>query len=185
MEQFSFEETSMNGLMLIHPFIHYDERGFFMKTYEQHLFEEHGIFLGNAEDLASSSQKGVLRGLHFQTRHAQDKLIRIVRGEVFDVAVDLRKDSKTYGKWEGFRLSEDNHLGLYIPSGFAHGFLALSENVLFTYRCGQPYEPGYDGGIRYDDPEIGVKWPLELVDHLILSEKDQKLPYLREVNVRL
>lgn len=174
-QQFAFECTSMEGLKIIHPFYASDERGFFMKTFEKNIFEEQGICLQNAEDIMSFSKKGVLRGLHFQTKFPQDKLIRVYSGEVFDVAVDLRKGSSTYGCWQGFYLSGDNRLGLYIPSGFAHGYLTLSDNAIFSYRCGTRYVPEADSGIIWDDKEINIKWPLERVESLIISEKDQKL----------
>ena len=178
--KFAFEKTEIDNLMVIHPFIAEDERGFFMKTYEKHIFEEHGIFLENAEDMTSFSHKGVLRGLHFQTQHSQDKLIRVLHGEAWDVAVDLRKDSRTYGQWKGFYLSETNRNAIYIPSGFAHGFLALSEGVIFSYRCGQEYAPEYDTGIIWNDPELAVEWPLEKIEKQIVSEKDQKLQSFAE-----
>jgi dTDP-4-dehydrorhamnose 3,5-epimerase len=172
---FRFEKTSIDGLQVIYPFIAYDERGFFMKTYEQRIFKEHGIEFDNAEDMVSYSHKGVLRGMHFQTEHSQDKLIRVLHGEIWDVAVDLRKDSKTFGKWEGFYLSEENKAALYIPSGFAHGFLALTDDVLFTYRCGELYYPNVDSGIIWNDSTLQVDWPLDRVEKVILSEKDKKL----------
>ena len=184
-EHFRFEKTSIDGLTVIHPFIAYDERGFFMKTYEKNIFMENGIDLQNAEDMTSMSHKGVLRGLHFQTQHSQDKLIRVLQGEVWDIAVDLRRDSETYGKWEGFTLSAENHIGLYIPAGFAHGFLTLSDTAVFSYRCGQFYEPGYDTGIRWNDPDLRVAWPVEITNQLIISEKDQALPYFAEREITL
>lgn len=179
-ENFSFEKTEIEGLQIIHPFVAYDERGFFMKTFEQRLFKENGIELGNAEDMTSYSHKGVLRGLHFQTKHSQDKLIRVLHGEVWDVAVDLRVGSTTYGEWKGFYLSGENKLSVYIPSGFAHGFLALSEDVIFSYRCGQGYYPDYDTGIRWNDETLKVEWPLERVEKMIISEKDSKLQSFAE-----
>lgn len=175
MESFRFENTNIEGLTLIYPFFAPDERGCFMKTYEQGIFHENGIDMGNAEDMTSYSKKGVLRGLHFQTRYSQDKLIRVYYGEVYDVAVDLRKGSSTFGKWEGFYLSGDNRLGLYIPSGFAHGYLALTDEVIFSYRCGQPYAPSYDSGILWNDKELGVEWPIDKLNDIIISPKDQKL----------
>lgn len=184
-EKFQFEKTDIDGLQLIHPFVAYDERGFFMKTYEREIFREHGIEFENAEDMTSCSKKGVLRGLHFQTQHSQDKLVRVVHGEVWDVAVDLRKDSQTYGMWRGFYLSDENKLSLYIPSGFAHGFLALTDEVLFSYRCGKLYYPNFDTGIRWDDETLQVKWPLERIEQLIISDKDQKLQSFQEFSERI
>ena len=128
-QQFEFEQTEIEGLQIIRPFVAYDERGFFMKTYERKIFEKHNISLQNAEDMISYQKRGVLRGIHFQTEHSQDKLIRVLHGEVWDVAIDLRKGSKTYGQWKGIYLSEENKLSVYIPSGFGHGFLALTDKV--------------------------------------------------------
>ena len=179
-ENFKFEKTGIDGLQIIHPFVAYDERGFFMKTFEQRIFQENGIEFINAEDMTSYSHKGVLRGLHFQTKHSQDKLVRVLHGEVWDVAVDLRINSSTYGEWKGFYLSEENKLSIYIPSGFAHGFLALSEDVIFSYRCGQLYYPDFDTGICWNDEALNVKWPLERVEKVIISEKDSKLQSFKE-----
>lgn len=183
-QKFKFEKTEIEGLQLIHPFVAYDERGFFMKTYEKRLFEVNGIVLQNAEDMTSFSKKGVLRGVHFQTQNSQDKLVRVLHGEVWDVAVDLRKGSETYGKWKGFYLSEENKLSLYIPQGFGHGFLALSDQVIFSYRCGQLYYPNSDSGIRWNDESLGIEWPTEKVDQIIISEKDQKLQTFDEFKRR-
>lgn len=177
---FEFHQTTIEGLQLIHPFLAEDSRGFLLKCYEQAIFQKNGIFLSPYEELTSQSQKGTLRGLHFQTKFSQDKLVRVLQGEVFDVAVDLRKNSATFGKWEGFFLSDKNHSMLYIPKGFAHGFLALSETVLFSYLCGNQYHPQSDGGIRWDDPTIGIQWPFNLVDSIVISEKDKKLPTFSE-----
>jgi dTDP-4-dehydrorhamnose 3,5-epimerase len=180
MEKFKIEDTDIEGVKLIHPFFAPDERGYFMKTYEREVFRENGIDMGNAEDMTSYSKKGVLRGLHFQTKYSQDKLCRVYYGEVYDVAVDLRKGSPTFGKWKGFLLSGENRLGLYIPSGFAHGYLALSDEVIFSYRCGQPYAPDFDSGIIWNDKDLGVAWPTENIDQLIISSKDQKLQTFAE-----
>lgn len=184
MEDFKFENTSIAGLKLIYPFFAPDERGYFMKTYERNIFMENGIDMGNAEDMTSYSKRGVLRGLHFQTKYSQDKLIRVYYGEVYDVAVDLRKDSPTFGKWEGFYLSGKNKLGLYIPSGFAHGYLALTEEVIFSYRCGQPYAPSYDSGIVWNDKDLGVEWPIDNEQNLIISSKDQGLQTFSEFKIK-
>lgn len=174
-EKFSFENTSMEGLKLVHPFYASDERGFFMKTYEKNIFEEQSIYLHNAEDMLSYSKKGVLRGLHFQTKNPQDKLIRVYCGEIYDVVVDLRKDSSTFGCWQGFYLSGKNRLGIYIPRGFAHGHLTLSENSLLSYRCGETYISEADTGIVWNDKELNITWPIDKVENLIISERDKKL----------
>ena len=179
-QNFKFENTKIEGLKLIHPLYAPDERGFFMKIYEKNIFEENGIFLENAEDMVSFSKKGVLRGIHMQTKNPQDKLIRVLRGKVWDVVVDLRKDSKTYLEWEGFTLSDENRCGLYVPSGFLHGFLALSDDVVFSYRCGKAYEPEFDGGVRWDDKQLNISWPVNEVEELIISDKDKNLPALEE-----
>jgi dTDP-4-dehydrorhamnose 3,5-epimerase len=179
-EKFRFEETRIKGLQVIHSLAAYDERGFNMKTFEQNIFQEHGIELGNAEDMISYSRKGVLRGVHFQTKYSQDKLIRVLKGEVWDVAVDLRKGSETYGKWQSFCLSDENKLSVYIPQGFAHGFLVLSEDALFSYRFGQGYYPDYDSGIRWNDESLNIAWPLDRVEDVIISEKDKKLQTFAE-----
>lgn len=179
MQKFKFEKTSIEGLTLIHPLIIEDERGVFIKTYEREIFKKNNILLDNAEDIMSISKKGVLRGMHFQTKYSQDKLIRVMSGEVFDVAVDLRKNSKTYGKWQGVYLSGENKKMIYIPKGFAHGFLALSEDVVFYYRCGDKYYPEFDTGIVWNDPDIAIGWPLNKVNQVIISEKDKELMHFK------
>lgn len=136
------------------------------------------MLISAQEQIYSYSQKGVLRGLHFQASHSQDKLVHVVHGAVFDVAVDLRANSPAFGKWEGFYLSAENRQALYIPQGFAHGFLSLKERTVFCYLCGHPFDPETNGGIRWDDPEIAVEWPLEKIGgqgRLVLSEKDKYL----------
>lgn len=179
-QQFSFEKTGIDGLTIIHPFIATDERGYYMKYYEHNILEENGIYLTGHEEAQSSSKKGVIRGLHFQIEHPQAKLVRVVRGECFDVAVDLRCDSDTFGQWKGFYLSEDNRLMLYIPAGFAHGLMALTDDMMLSYISGDDYSPSTDSGIRWNDPDLGIQWPLELVDQPILSKKDQVLPLFSE-----
>lgn len=180
MEQFSFQETIIPELTLAKPFFSIDNRGWFSKPFETDVFAAHGIELSPREELRSCSKKGVLRGLHFQRRCCQDKLVQVLSGAVFDVAVDLRKDSETFGRWEGFYLSAENRNILYIPKGFAHGFLALEDNTLFSYLCGERYDPESDGGIRWNDPQLSVSWPLERVEQVILSDKDAALPTLAE-----
>ena len=177
---FTFHETTINGLTLIEPFLAEDSRGFLSKSYEKEIFSANGIEIAPWEELRSCSRKGVLRGLHFQRRHSQDKLVQVLHGAVYDVAVDLRTGSPTFGKWEGFYLTAENRQMLYIPKGFAHGFLALEEDTLFSYMCGGRYDPESDGGIRWDDPEIGVEWPLDQVGSVIQSDKDAALPSLAD-----
>ena len=180
MGKFKFMETSIEGVYIVEPTVFGDERGYFMETYHEKEFKEAGIDATFVQDNQSKSKRGVLRGLHFQRTKPQGKLVRVIRGEVFDVAVDLRRDSATYGKWEGVILSEDNKKQFYIPEGFAHGFLVLSDEAEFTYKCTEFYHADDEGGILWNDPEIGVEWPLEGVDEIILSEKDEKWKTLNE-----
>lgn len=177
---FTFHETTINGLTLIEPFLAEDSRGFLSKSYEKEIFSANGIEMAPWEELRSCSRRGVLRGLHFQRRHSQDKLVQVLHGTAYDVAVDLREGSDTFGKWEGFYLSAENRQMLYIPKGFAHGFLALEDDTLFSYLCGDRYDPESDGGIRWDDPQLGVKWPLNQIETIIQSDKDAALPTLEE-----
>ncbi len=149
----------MEGLCVITPTVHGDERGYFMETYNESDMKEAGLDLVFVQDNQSSSSKGVLRGLHYQKNYPQGKLVRVIRGSVFDVAVDLRKGSKTFGKWYGIILSEENKKQFYIPKGFAHGYLVLSEWAEFCYKCTDFYHPGDDGGLTWNDPDIGIKWP--------------------------
>lgn len=160
MNSFSFQETKIDGLMLITPPIIRDERGHFSKTFEVELFSSNGINFSVMEELESSSSCNTLRGLHFQWKHSQDKLVRVLSGEVYDVAVDLRPDSKTFGEWESFYLSAENRNMLYIPKDFAHGFLAMQENTTLHYLCGDQYDPINEDGILWDDSELSIPWPL-------------------------
>lgn len=149
----------IEGLCVITPTVHGDERGYFMETYNENDMKEAGLSLNFVQDNQSSSSKGVLRGLHYQKNFPQGKLVRVIRGSVFDVAVDLRKGSSTYGKWYGAELSEENKKQFYIPEGFAHGYLVLSEWAEFCYKCTDFYHPGDDGGLTWNDPDIGIEWP--------------------------
>ena len=162
------------GLAVIEPTVVYDERGYFVETYNQNDFKAQGLDMVFVQDNQSMSSKGVLRGLHYQKQYPQGKLVRVVRGTVFDVAVDLRTSSQTYGKWFGVELSAENKKQFYIPQGFAHGFLVLSDEAEFAYKCTDFYHPGDEGGLIWNDPDIGVKWPIEEGMQLIISEKDQK-----------
>ena len=175
---FIFNKTDIEGVYIIKPKVFGDSRGYFMETYNKEEFDKAGLKYNFVQDNQSKSHKGVIRGLHFQTKHPQAKLVRVVSGEVFDVAVDLRKDSKTYGKWVGIILSEDNKKMFMIPRGFAHGFVVLSDSAEFTYKCDDLYHPEDDGGIMWNDPDINIKWPD--VGKKELSEKDKKHPILSE-----
>ena len=170
----------IEGLYVIEPTVFNDERGYFVETYNQNDMKEAGLDMVFVQDNQSMSTRGVLRGLHFQKQFPQGKLVRVVRGKVFDVAVDLRSDSKTYGKWFGVELSAENMKQFYIPEGFAHGFLVLSDEAEFCYKCTDFYHPGDEGGLAWNDPEIGVEWPLEEGVDLIISEKDQKWKGLKD-----
>lgn len=150
---------SIEGLCVITPTVHGDSRGYFMETYSQCDMEEAGIDITFVQDNQSMSTKGVLRGLHFQKNYPQTKLVRVIKGSVFDVAVDLRSGSKTYGKWYGIELTEENKKQFLIPRGFAHGFLVLSETAEFCYKCDDFYHPNDEGGMAWNDPEIGIVWP--------------------------
>ena len=179
----NFNKTKIDGVYIIEPKVFGDKRGYFMETYNKEHFSKAGLNMIFVQDNESKSTKGVLRGLHFQRKHSQGKLVRVIKGEVFDVAVDLRIGSKTYGKWEGFILSEENRKQLYIPKGFAHGFLVLSDEALFNYKCTEFYEPEYDGGIMWNDSDINIKWPIHRIENLILSEKDKVHPTLKELDL--
>lgn len=179
---FNFIKTEIEDLFIIEPKIFGDNRGYFMETYNKKDFENAGINLKFVQDNQSKSKKGVLRGLHFQKKFPQSKLVRVLEGEVFDVAVDLRKDSKTYGKWVGVILSAENNRQFMIPRGFAHGFLVLSESATFTYKCDEFYHPEDEGGIMWNDPDINVTWPK--MDEIILSEKDKNHPLLKESGIK-
>ena len=164
----------IEGLYVIEPTVFKDERGYFVETYNQNDMKEAGLDMVFVQDNQSMSTRGVLRGLHFQKQFPQGKLVRVVRGKVFDVAVDLRSDSKTYGKWFGVELSAENMKQFYIPEGFAHGFLVLSDEAVFTYKCTDFYHPGDEGGILWNDSTLGVEWPLQEGVELTISDKDTK-----------
>lgn len=161
MGQINVEKNAggIEGLCVIEPAVHGDARGYFMETYNQKDMEEKGLTMKFVQDNQSSSAKGVLRGLHFQKEFPQGKLIRVIKGHVFDVAVDFRRDSKTYGKWFGIEITDENKKQFYIPEGFAHGFLVLSDIAEVCYKCTDYYHPGDEGGIAWNDPEIGIAWP--------------------------
>ena len=166
----------IRGLYEIVPTVHSDARGYFVETYNKKDFEEEGLCMDFVQDNQSKSVKGVLRGLHYQKQFPQGKLVRVLSGQVFDVAVDLRKDSDTFGLWYGVLLSDENMKQFYIPEGFAHGFLVLSEEAVFAYKCTDFYHPGDEGGLLWNDPAIGVEWPLSDGMEVLLSEKDKVQP---------
>jgi len=178
MAKFKFNKTEIEGVYIIEPTVFGDHRGYFMETYNDQEFKEGGINVTFVQDNQSKSKKGVLRGLHFQNTYPQSKLVRVISGEVFDVAVDLRKDSKTYGQWVGVILSEENKQQFFIPRGFAHGFLVLSETAEFTYKCDEFYHPEDEGGLMWNDETVGIKWPELETMKILLSDKDQVNPVL-------
>ena len=186
----------IQGLCVIIPTVHGDSRGYFYESYNQKDMEEQGIYTKFVQDNQSMSTKGVLRGLHFQKHFPQTKLVRVIKGGVFDVAVDLRVDSETYGKWYGIELTEENKKQFLIPRGFAHGFLVLSDVAEFCYKCDDFYHSNDEGGLAWNDPDIGIIWPRVRGDYigfasaegyyiddcpLILSEKDQKWHGIKDV----
>jgi dTDP-4-dehydrorhamnose 3,5-epimerase len=178
MGRFSFTPTVIPDVYVIEPAVFGDARGSFMETYNERDFHAAGIMARFVQDNQSSSVRGVLRGLHFQRQFPQAKLVRVIRGEVFDVAVDIRPESPTFGSWAGVVLSEENRRQLYLPRGLAHGFLVLSEHAEFTYKCDEFYHPEDEGGILWSDPTIGIRWPLPRGTEPTLSEKDRNNPLL-------
>lgn len=180
MGQITVETCEIEGLKIITPKVFGDARGYFMETYQYEDYKAAGIPEVFVQDNQSASSRGVLRGLHFQKEFPQDKLVRVIKGEVFDVAVDLREGSPTFGKWFGVVLSEENKKQFFVPKNFAHGFLVLSDYAEFAYKCSDYYHPGDEGGLRYDDPEIGVEWPIAEDMQLLLSERDTKWGGLKE-----
>lgn len=173
MGKITVETCEIEGLKVITPTVFGDERGYFMESYNYNDYKAAGIDVVFVQDNQSASKKGVLRGLHFQKEFPQDKLVRVIKGEVFDVAVDLREGSPTFGKWHGILLSEENKKQFYIPKDFAHGFLVLSDYAEFCYKCSDFYHANDQAGLKYDDPEIGVEWPIEEGMELIMSEQDK------------
>ena len=185
MGKFKRTDTSIEGVCIIEPTVFGDNRGYFMETYSKNDFEEIGLKYNFVQDNQSKSKKGVLRGLHFQKENTQAKLVRCIKGEVFDVAVDLRPGSKTYGKWEGVILSEENKKMFMIPKGFAHGFMVLSDTAEFVYKCDEFYHPEDESGIIWNDENINIKWPLEEIggeSQLILSSKDKMWKKINDIN---
>ena len=170
--------TTLEGLLILQPRVYADERGYFLETYHALRYGDAGIETSFVQDNLSFSKKNVLRGLHFQISQPQAKLVQVISGAIFDVAVDIRPGSPTFGKWAGMVLSEENKRQLLVPEGFAHGFCVLSESAHVAYKCSTFYNPGDEGGIRWSDPEIGIDWPIK---DPILSQKDGKFPCLSEL----
>ena len=169
------EETSLPGVLLIQPDVFGDHRGYFQESWNRRKFAELGLNLDFVQDNLSFSRKGILRGLHFQNPQPQGKLVQALQGEVFDVAVDIRKGSPTFGQWFGAVLSAENHLNMYVPQGFAHGFCVLSETALFAYKCTDFYNPATEFSLRFDDPDIGIAWPLDGEPSLSAKDRDALL----------
>lgn len=182
MGNFTFTETKIKDVYIIDVKSYGDNRGYFMETYKETDFQAAGLNYSFVQDNQSSSRKGVLRGLHFQRNHPQAKLVRVLQGEVFDVAVDLRRDSETYGQWVGVLLSGENKRQFMIPRGFAHGFVVVSDYAEFAYKCDEVYHPEDEGGLIWNDPDIGIEWPE--VGEVILSEKDKKNPTLAQSGIK-
>ncbi len=185
MGKFQFEKTPIEDLYVISPTVFGDNRGYFMETYQYEDFAAGGIPVQFVQDNQSKSKKGVLRGLHFQTRNPQGKLVRVIRGEVYDVAVDIRKGSKTYGQHFGVVLSEENKKQFYIPEGFAHGFLVLSDTAEFVYKCTNYYDPTSEAGLLWNDKDLGIDWPTTPDMEILLSEKDKVQQSFAEYTAKL
>ncbi|MGK0467795.1 dTDP-4-dehydrorhamnose 3,5-epimerase [Clostridium sp.] len=183
MGKFNFIETKISDLYIIEPQIFGDTRGYFMESYNKQDYFDVGLTMEFIQDNESKSKKGVLRGLHFKISHPQGKLVRVTKGKVFDVAVDLRKDSPTFSKYVGVILTDENKKQLYIPEGFAHGFLVLSEIAIFNYKCTDYYRPEHKSGILWTDEDIDVQWPLEGLSSVFLSDKDKNLNKLRDIEI--
>lgn len=180
MGQITVTTCEIEGLKVIEPKVFGDARGYFFESYNYNDYAAAGITQEFVQDNQSASKKGVLRGLHFQKEFPQDKLVRVIRGQVYDVAVDLREGSKTFGQWYGVLLSEENKKQFFIPKNFAHGFLVLSDYAEFAYKCTDFYHPDDEGGIAWNDPDIGIAWPIEEGIELTLSDKDKKWPGIKE-----
>ena len=177
----NFIKTEIEGVIIVEPRVFEDNRGYFFESYNEAEFIQNGIPNHFVQDNQSKSKKGVLRGLHFQKTYPQAKLVRVLEGEVFDVAVDLRKNSKTYGKWVGVILSSENNRQFMIPRGFAHGFVVLSETATFTYKCDEFYHPEDEGGLMWNDEDINIEWPFG--GEVLLSDKDKKHPSFKESKI--
>ncbi len=177
-----FEQTRIPEVILLHSSVHEDSRGYFFEVFKVSHFQSLGLPTKYVQDNEAKSQKGVLRGLHYQLQNAQGKLVRVVEGAVFDVAVDIRRESPTFGQWVGFELTGDNHLQAFIPEGFAHGYLVLSPEAVFQYKCTREYAPEDEYGIKWDDPQLAIDWPS---GSKVISSKDSGLPHLSEIDPTL
>lgn len=177
---FTFQKTEIEGLLVIEPHMAADNRGLYTKYFEKNIFLENGITCDFTESSDIRSHKGVIRGLHYQTENSQAKLLHLVKGSIYDVAVDLVADSKTFGKWHGELLRAEENKVFFIPEGFAHGFLALEDDTIFTYQCSGKYVPSSSGGIKWNDESLNISWPLDMVNEVILSEKDKVLQTFKE-----
>ena len=175
--------TELNGCCILEPIVHGDDRGFFVESWNSDTFSKMGLNLDFVQDNHSRSSRGVLRGIHYQIKNPQGKLVRVTHGSVFDVAVDIRRDSPTFGRWTGVELSAENKRMFWVPPGFGHAFLVLSEHADFQYKCTEFYSPENDRGIRWDDPDVGIKWPTEPGTMPTLSEKDLSLPPLKNAEL--
>lgn len=171
--------TGIPGVLIIEPVVHGDDRGFFMETWHQARYADAGLRQRFVQANLSRSASGVIRGLHYQYPQPQGKLVQVLKGRIFDVAVDIRVDSPTFGQWAGVELSADNYRQFYVPEGFAHGFCVLGEGAMISYLCTRPFSPEHDAAIAWDDPDIGIEWPV--VEKPVLSDKDRSAPRLSEV----
>jgi dTDP-4-dehydrorhamnose 3,5-epimerase len=182
---FKFEKTKLEGLIKISPFIAEDDRGLFIKDYALELFKSNGIDLELREVFYTESIKGVIRAIHFQEVKEQAKLVRVIKGKIFDIAVDLRKNSKTFGEWQGFYLSDENKEELYIPRGFGHGYLVIEDSIV-SYKCDEKFYSQYDSGVMWNDPDINIDWPIDPADYkIIISDRDKKLQSFKEFRDKL
>ncbi len=177
---FNVKKTVLDGVLVIEPAVFDDDRGFFLETWQRDKYAEAGVKADFIQDNHSRSQRGVIRGLHYQLKHSQAKLVYAVRGCIFDVAVDIRRGSPTFGQWTGCLLSDENHRQLFVPEGFAHGFSVLSDYADVTYKCSNFYAPGDEYGILYNDPDLNITWQ---VDSAIVSDKDLSYPFLRDISL--
>ncbi len=184
MQKFKFTQTGIEGMFVVEPTVFEDSRGYFMETYQENDFRDAGYDIKFVQDNQSKSSKGVLRGLHLQLEYPQGKLVRVIKGKVFDVGVDLRADSATYGKWHGEILSDENKKQLYIPPKFAHGFLVLSDEAEFVYKCTEFYHGEDESGIIWNDSDIAIDWPVDEIDEIILSDKDKEWKTLSESQIK-